>query len=370
MPVLCCSGASTLPLVEVDTYNEELREGGRFLGDRATRRAFRIILEDWRQRVSAIVEEDPLGEPGQSDKLSKKRLDRTFRYGSSLAAGVVHTAIEEFANELATVVLRFLPLERWLGTERIVVGGGLSGSRIGEVIIGRASVLVKAQGHATTMVPIRHHPDEAGLIGATQLAPAWVLRGSTAILAVDIGGTNIRTGIVDLGLDRAPDLSACSVRALELWKYGAEERRPKRAETVARLAAMLTELLAAARKRKLRMAPLIAVACPGVIAPDGSIDRGGQNLPGNWESPDFNLGELLKEHIPEIGGHETRVLIHNDAVVQGLSEAPFMRDVSHWGVLTIGTGLGNARFTNRRLAASRSGRKGARSSAHAPLAAR
>ena len=37
-----------------------------------------------------------------------------------------------------------------------------------------------------------------------------------------------------------------------------------------------------------------------------------------------------------------------DAVVQGLSEVPFMQDVERWGVLTIGTGLGNARFTNRR----------------------
>jgi hypothetical protein len=25
-----------------------------------------------------------------------------------------------------------------------------------------------------------------------------------------------------------------------------------------------------------------------------------------------------------------------------------MQDVEHWGVLTIGTGLGNARFSNRR----------------------
>jgi hypothetical protein len=25
---------------------------------------------------------------------------------------------------------------------------------------------------------------------------------------------------------------------------------------------------------------------------------------------------------------------------------PFMQDVKRWGVLTIGTGLGNARFTN------------------------
>jgi hypothetical protein len=27
-----------------------------------------------------------------------------------------------------------------------------------------------------------------------------------------------------------------------------------------------------------------------------------------------------------------------------------MQDVEHWGVLTIGTGLGNASFTNRRPA--------------------
>jgi len=41
------------------------------------------------------------------------------------------------------------------------------------------------------------------------------------------------------------------------------------------------------------------------------------------------------------------VVMHNDAVVQGWSEIPAMRDVERWGVLTIGTGLGNARFTNR-----------------------
>ena len=39
--------------------------------------------------------------------------------------------------------------------------------------------------------------------------------------------------------------------------------------------------------------------------------------------------------------------MHNDAGVQGVSEVPFMRDVERWGVMTIGTGLGNASFTNR-----------------------
>ena len=57
---------------------------------------------------------------------------------------------------------------------------------------------------------------------------------------------------------------------------------------------------------------------------------------------------LVRDEITQIGGEATHVVMHNDAVVQGLSEAPFMDDVSRWGVLTIGTGLGNARFSNRR----------------------
>ena len=40
--------------------------------------------------------------------------------------------------------------------------------------------------------------------------------------------------------------------------------------------------------------------------------------------------------------------MHNDAVVQGLSEVPFMQDVSSWGAFTIGTGLGDALFNNRK----------------------
>ncbi len=62
----------------------------------------------------------------------------------------------------------------------------------------------------------------------------------------------------------------------------------------------------------------------------------------------FNLPASLVEAIPEIGGHDTAILMHNDGVAQGLSEVPFMQDVERWGVLTIGTGLSNARFTNRR----------------------
>ena len=79
----------------------------------------------------------------------------------------------------------------------------------------------------------------------------------------------------------------------------------------------------------------------------GHIERGGQNLPGDWEHAEFNLPQLFRDAIPSIGDSETVVVLHNDAVLQGLSELPFMTDVERWGVMTIGTGLGNARFSRK-----------------------
>lgn len=345
-------GAPRLPLVDVDTYNEELRDGEGFIGDRASNRAFRAILDQWRQRMRDIGEDDPLGEKPSTD-IPKKKLDRLLREGEPLAVGLVHTAIENFSSELATVTGRFLLLEPWRGTERLVIGGGLRASRVGEVAIGRAAVLVKAAGHTVNVVPIRHDPDEAGLIGCVHLAPSWIFSGSDAMLAVDIGGSKIRAGVVELRLSEAPDLSACKVTASALWRHGEEDPRPKREDAVARLIELLEHLIEKADKAGLSLAPLIGIACPGVIAADGSISRGAQNLPGNWESSRFNITERLRSAIPRIGKHETCVVLHNDAVVQGLSEAPFMRDVDRWGILTIGTGLGNARFTNRALSGRR-----------------
>jgi predicted NBD/HSP70 family sugar kinase len=119
---------------------------------------------------------------------------------------------------------------------------------------------------------------------------------------------------------------------------------------------MLKELIKQAEDETFKLAPFIGVSCPGVINGDGSIEKGAQNLPGNWESSKFNLPAALVEAIPEIGGHDTTVLMHNDGVVQGLSEVPFMQTFKRWGVLTIGTGLGNARFTMRKIKAKEKGK--------------
>jgi predicted NBD/HSP70 family sugar kinase len=194
-------------------------------------------------------------------------------------------------------------------------------------------------------VPIRFDPDEAGLIGCLHLAPSWIFEAHDSILAVDIGGTNIRCGLVETRWKKAPDLSKASVWHSELWRHADDE--PTREGAVKRLVKMLKGLIDEAEAEGLKLAPFIGIACPGVINEDGSIAKGAQNLPGNWESSKFNLPASLVESIPAIGDHDTAVLMHNDGVAQGLSEVPFMQDVDHWGVLTIGTGLGNARFTNR-----------------------
>lgn len=336
-------GAEVLPAVTVDAYSTEMRTQGGFLGDRASNTAFKSMLEWWRSRLSK-VDEDPLGDTPH-EAISRRRLDEVLRDGDTEAAGLVHGVVEEFSQNLKTVLKRLLGTGAWKGVERIVVGGGMRGSRVGELAIGRAAMLLKGEGIALDLVPIRHDPDEAGLIGGLHLAPPWIFAGHDGVLSVDIGGSNIRAGIVCSRLKKAPDLSEAVVRESELWRH--RDDSPKRDEAIERLCEMLVTLTRKAKKRDISLAPFIAVACPGQIRPDGAIERGAQNLPGNWESSRFNLPDRIREIIPEIGGHETIVVVHNDAVVQGLSQAPFMQDVKRWGVITIGTGLGNAVFTNR-----------------------
>ena len=216
---------------------------------------------------------------------------------------------------------------------------------MGELAIGRSGVILKAEGVAIDIELIRHDPDEAGLLGAAHLLPAWMLVGYEGMLAVDVGGTNIRAGVIQLNLAKAKDLSKSAVLHSEHWRHGDEDA--KRDDAVGPLGGNAAGLVNEAKKSGLALAPVVGIGCPGIINTDGSIERGAQNLPGNWESSSFNLPRYICEEIPKIGDHETIVVMHNDAVVQGLSQLPFMQQRNQWGVLTIGTGLGNARFTNR-----------------------
>ena len=335
-------GASELPSVVVTSYNLEIRDEDGFVGDKASRGAFVEHLDALREHLRK-TDADPL--KGETANIGKKDLDALLTGDDPHAAALMVSALERYAQSLAFVIRRFLRLKTWAPVERIVVGGGFRDSRIGEVAIHRAKIILNTDGHRIDLVPVRHHPDEAGLVGSAHLAPKWMFEAYDSIVAVDIGGSNIRAGIVALRQDRARDLSKARVAHSELWRHAGDE--PSRDQAIKRLGKMLREQIRQAEKEGFRVAPFIGVGCPGMIEPDGAIDRGAQNLPGNWESSRFNLVESIRELVPEIGDHETQVLMHNDAVIQGLSDMPQMQDVAHWAVLTIGTGLGNASYHNR-----------------------
>ena len=214
-------------------------------------------------------------------------------------SAVVHSAIEDFAQELAYVTRRFLKTKAWEKTERIVVGGGFRDSRLGELAIARTEIILKAgelqdRDAADPPSPRRRGPDRRAASRAF-----LDFRGHDSILAVDIGGTNIRCGVVETRRKKSPDLSKASVWKSELWRHADDE--PSREEAVKRLVKMLKDLIAKAEKEGFKLAPFIGVACPGVIKSDGSIEKGAQNLPGNWESSKFNLPASLVEAIPQIG---------------------------------------------------------------------
>src|SRR5215475_15338845 len=153
-------GASRLPSVEVDSFNIELKDEEGFLGDRASKGAFRRILDRWRKPLRKTGE-DPFGDES-SDKISKKVLDAMLVGDDTEASAVVHSAIEDFAQELAYVTRRFLKTKAWDGTERIIVGGGFRESRMGELAIARTEIILKSEDFDIDLVPIRFHPDEAG----------------------------------------------------------------------------------------------------------------------------------------------------------------------------------------------------------------
>lgn len=334
-------GSGSIAELRLDSYNLQLGKNGRFVGDEVRSRAFQNILESLRAERSHHGV-DPLGTVSSSDRHT---LDALLEQGESPESRLIREAIARFALAFADVSCQFLATTEWQGTQRIVVGGGFREHGIGEEAIRQAEIWLKAAGHSVELRPIHAHPDEAALLGAVHLCPVALLQHREAILAVDIGGSNIRAGVVLLNQNHAADLCASEILMREHWCY--EDETLDRDQTVERLVGMLQRLVDQAAAADVQLAPFIGIGCPGEIAFDGTILRGTQNLPGDWEADDFHLPERIRSALPTIGGTETIVLMHNDAVAQGLSELPYMYDVLRWGILTIGTGLGNARFSWR-----------------------
>lgn len=339
-PEIVPHGEMALPGLRIDSYNVTIRDKDGFVGDRANKGAFQSYLREWRrilQKTGDPFPGDPLDQP-----MTKARLDEILIHGDWLQRAAIHSAVERFAAALAAVIERYLRLKPWKRTERIVIGGGFQSSSVGELAVGRAQAILAENGHSLILSRIRNTPNEAGLVGAVRLIPPEHLAGFDTALAVDLGGTNVRCGLVPYTLQKGNHFEG-KVRSLHVWRHG--EERMTRTALIEGMAGMLAALDKEAATEGIRLAPYVAIGCPGLIKDDGTIEAGTQNLPGNWGGS-FHLGRALHDLLPVIGGHDSVFVVHNDAVVQGLSEWSQMRDVKRWGVLTIGTGLGNAHFTN------------------------
>jgi len=79
------TAAVSLPASDGRHLQAELRDEDGFVGDRASGRAFRAILEDWREKLGAHGE-DPFGDL-PTEEISKSKLDKMLAGADPLAGG-------------------------------------------------------------------------------------------------------------------------------------------------------------------------------------------------------------------------------------------------------------------------------------------
>ena len=144
LPDLPVHGGARLPAVEVDSYNLEIKDDEGFLGDRATKGAFREILENWRKPLRKNGERS-VRRGSQRRASAKKRSTACWPKASRKPPAWCKARSRSSPRSLRWSSAAYLKLKAWRDTERIVIGGGFRASRVGELAIGRAGVILKAE---------------------------------------------------------------------------------------------------------------------------------------------------------------------------------------------------------------------------------
>src|SRR5690606_224497 len=175
--------------------------------------------------------------------------------------------------QLCYVVQVLMAQPGWKGVDRIVLGGGFPEHQTGGLAMRRAIRLLELADTGVSLLPLRHDPDEGGLLGWSPLLPQEVQRYD-AFLAVDIGGTTLRCGIVEHRLRRDPTGGRGRVLESMVWRHKTD--RPGREGAVRRTAAMPNGRAGLGRPMGPNLAPFVGPGWPGTIEPDGSISAGAQ----------------------------------------------------------------------------------------------
>ena len=153
-----------------------------------------------------------------------------------------------------------------------------------------------------------------------------------ATLGVDLGGTNLRAGLVD------------SSGELLAWEMAPTRHQRNPEQFVADLETLyrsLVEKAAAKVKTKLTVTGL-GLAVPGPLNPDKGTINGAVNLPG-WNN--IPLRQLVEEAL----GLRTTLVNDGSAFVLGEVTAGALRGSSNALGLTLGTGVGGGLFLDGRL---------------------
>ena len=219
-------------------------------------------------------------------------------------------------------------LESWKGTERIVLGGGLIASRIGELSMGRASIMLKGGGVDVELCSIRNHPDEAGLIGSVQLAPPGSWPATTRSWRSTSAARTCAVGVVELRAGKRGDVAEADVWKREHWRHF--DDKPTRDEAIERIGGMLAKLIERATKEKMKLAPFVGIGCPGLIDEPAPSSRAARTCPAIGRAKASTYRSAARA-APADRRPRIVIQMHNDAVVQGLE-----RGAEHGGRAALG----------------------------------
>jgi glucokinase-like ROK family protein len=168
-----------------------------------------------------------------------------------------------------------------------------------------------------------------GLIAKNFVNALRPARGAS-VLGIDIGGTAIKAGVVDV--EGAVSLTA---------QVPTEAARGREAIAV-HLATMIDEVLGKARQQKIELAGIGIASAGAIESRTGVVFAATDNLPG-W------AGFPLRAFVEEKFGLKTRVV--NDAQAAALAELHFGQGstLNSFAALTMGTGVGGGYVCNGRL---------------------
>ena len=103
-------GARELPRVIIEGYGQDVRTKDGYFGDLASNPAFRQLVKDLRGALSEGGGDPIENEPAE---LTRRRIDKLLKEGDAPSVGVIVSAVEQFAQNLARVVKALCKLKNW-----------------------------------------------------------------------------------------------------------------------------------------------------------------------------------------------------------------------------------------------------------------